>query len=433
MRNKTHIQFLFGKKLIFFIAIFYMLAALSIYGEEKKTIAVLKFENSTQNKGLDFLARNIYESVTNGMIKENSISVIERVDFNKILKEIELQQTGLFNEQKLIKEGSKLNADFLVFGSYSGSSSNLIVNIKAVEVSSAKVFTSKSITGSIDNILPEIENESKIMAAILSGKDTGSISIKSIPEGADVYLNGNLIGKTPIIGHKTLTGSFEVEILLKGYEDYETEIQVEKEKEAMVQAFLYERIIKNTSNISAAAHYFIPLKNLYDNEEFIYLFAVSHTYNRFNFLLEFAMNYNEFFYEYNYEVPYTEKSEKRNINFYILNTVIQYSPFDITRYLNVYTGLFLGMNWIKEEGYKEEFFNRKLNKDTIFTLGPVLGINILPYSSFGLYIEARYIYAPLKSTRETVNKVNFFGGTEINELKYNYQAVNVGFGFRFSI
>ncbi|MCX7720573.1 MAG: PEGA domain-containing protein [Dictyoglomus thermophilum] len=48
----------------------------------------------------------------------------------------------------------------------------------------------------------------------------GSLSINSIPQGAEVYLNGVYRGKTPLVINNINPGRYQIQLRLKGYKDY---------------------------------------------------------------------------------------------------------------------------------------------------------------------------------------------------------------------
>ncbi len=46
-----------------------------------------------------------------------------------------------------------------------------------------------------------------------------SVAVNSMPEGADVYVNSKLVGKTPMTVDLERTGSFEIKVAKAGYKD----------------------------------------------------------------------------------------------------------------------------------------------------------------------------------------------------------------------
>ena len=54
----------------------------------------------------------------------------------------------------------------------------------------------------------------------------GSLSVSSDPPDAEVYLDGKLIGKTPLVIYGVLIGKYSLKITKSGYEDYNTAIEI---------------------------------------------------------------------------------------------------------------------------------------------------------------------------------------------------------------
>ena len=60
--------------------------------------------------------------------------------------------------------------------------------------------------------------------------ETGSLRILSTPEGAEVRLDGELIGRTPVV-HDAAAGDHVVEFRLKGYFDHKETMKAEGGRE----------------------------------------------------------------------------------------------------------------------------------------------------------------------------------------------------------
>lgn len=69
-------------------------------------------------------------------------------------------------------------------------------------------------------------------------RSIASIDISSQPEGADVSLDGGIIGRTPILEMKLRPGTYRVDLTREGHEPYSTTVRVEPGKKAKVAAVL---------------------------------------------------------------------------------------------------------------------------------------------------------------------------------------------------
>lgn len=84
----------------------------------------------------------------------------------------------------------------------------------------------------------------------------GVLAVESSPDGASIYVDNALIGQTPF--RKTFSqGSYDVKVVLTGFQTYARRISVEKNQTALVQAKLFKEYgnIKISSTPSGATVY----------------------------------------------------------------------------------------------------------------------------------------------------------------------------------
>jgi hypothetical protein len=74
-----------------------------------------------------------------------------------------------------------------------------------------------------------VENQSVALVADLSA--TGSMRVLSTPEGADVRVDGELVGKTPVSRDQISSGDHVIEFRLKGYFDHKETMKIEGGRE----------------------------------------------------------------------------------------------------------------------------------------------------------------------------------------------------------
>lgn len=55
-------------------------------------------------------------------------------------------------------------------------------------------------------------------------ESVGSLSIGSDPPGAEVFLNEEPLGRTPLLGRAVIQGSYKLRLVLKGFQDYEEDL-----------------------------------------------------------------------------------------------------------------------------------------------------------------------------------------------------------------
>jgi hypothetical protein len=74
-------------------------------------------------------------------------------------------------------------------------------------------------------------NENQAVALVADLSATGSVRVLSTPEGADVRIDGELVGKTPVTRDQIGSGDHVIEFRLKGYFDHKETIKVEGGRE----------------------------------------------------------------------------------------------------------------------------------------------------------------------------------------------------------
>jgi hypothetical protein len=74
-------------------------------------------------------------------------------------------------------------------------------------------------------------NENQYVALVADLSATGAIRVLSTPEGADVRVDGELIGKTPVSRDQIGSGDHVIEFRLKGYFDHKETMKVEGGRE----------------------------------------------------------------------------------------------------------------------------------------------------------------------------------------------------------
>ena len=104
-------------------------------------------------------------------------------------------------------------------------------NAENTEVTNVNDTTTDSLTIKIDKSPKKIRQEKTIISKV-------SLSINTIPEKVDVFLDGSLIGKTPISGQKILSGDRIFEIRKDGFAPISYELNVNPSKSVNLDFFM---------------------------------------------------------------------------------------------------------------------------------------------------------------------------------------------------
>lgn len=123
-----------------------------------RTIAVVDFDNHTGNAGYDHLKRGISESLMSKLARRPEFTLVERGQLEKAIKEIGFGQSVYANPDSAKQVGKILNADYLVTGDVVKAGNRFEINVRMLEVETAKVLVTESYEFQSENdILPVID------------------------------------------------------------------------------------------------------------------------------------------------------------------------------------------------------------------------------------------------------------------------------------
>ena len=176
------------------------------------------------------------------MIELGSYTVVERANIDKILKEQKFQSSGCTDSECAVEIGQLLNADVSVIGTASKFGKTYTLDCRIINVESGEAIESASYThtGEIDELVKEgiesiahkllgIPYKKKISSGTTSKASSGygaTLDISSDPPGAEIHIGGNYFDTTPLILEDFPSGEYEVELSLKGYENYTKSVKL---------------------------------------------------------------------------------------------------------------------------------------------------------------------------------------------------------------
>jgi hypothetical protein len=148
------------------------------------------------------------------------------------------------DDRCLAEIGKKVGVDVMVAGSVAALGDSYILNIKAVDVQSAKQIrriATDPLRGSPDELIEAI----RVAAYRLLAPDQlhGSVVVLTDLVGADVSLDGKAVGKTPLPGPlaKLPIGTHTLRVEAPGYVAFEDKVEVRFQKSTRVVVRLVTR------------------------------------------------------------------------------------------------------------------------------------------------------------------------------------------------
>ncbi|MBV6493968.1 MAG: hypothetical protein LDLANPLL_01992 [Turneriella sp.] len=371
---------------VVWLMVFAPLYAAPHANKKKPAVAVLRFQNETKNKGLDFLGQSLADSVAARLSKEKKIRLVERNHLGAVLKEMELQQSGLFDGDTVNLPIKKIPADILVVGVYSGQSATLQVSIKAVDVTTASVIAMRRATGSVDTIFSQLDALLSEFIALLTGEDLAELTVATVPDGAAVYLDGNFVGESPVVALKTTKGRHTIQVTKKKYKTAEQAIDVATDEKRKIDLFLVETLYTNRPYASISGFLFSPLSG-FNKSTALGTVGIGHSFGDALIKFEFAAPALSS-YTYSYKVPYSQLDDTREYQFYMFHIGFNYH-FWAGETIAPYAGLQVGYTRILEAEINKPLYNVTEDERLIHiaTGIAILGVDIFPASRFVFFLK----------------------------------------------
>jgi len=399
--------------------------------KNKKQIAVLKFKNLSQNRSkYSFLAEQIPSLIESRLRREKDIQIQERRHLVKVLKEIDLGQTGLFETEKQVEMAKLLQADFIISGSFNVANVTS-VNYRLVNAITGKVVFIGNIQATGSQLMLDIEKTAGMVVAEILGKRSSFLSVKSNPSHAKIYLNGNFIGKSPIVKYPVVKGKYTIESIKDNYTHGLKKISIRENEKATSQLQMFFKgyeIYKNRFYFDfTMASYNFDITNYSNTPPFQF------TYERIlnHFLLGIFFRTNHYSRTHDVSVFNTIIEEKRNYSFYYTGVRLGYHYLIDPRYLAIVPKFSMGYSSMTDEA---EFGSKseppyKINYGFV-QVGFHLGFDIFPGNFLGINAEINYL--PRRKIISYDGEFNPYGEKLFNEVSLQTSEISFTLGVRFS-
>ena len=133
----------------------------SLGGFSQRRVAILEFQNISKDKEFSWLGLAVPETLTTKLNAVRSISLIERSQINKILKEQEFAVSDLADPKKVVKLGRLLGAQVIVIGSFSRFRNRILFNLRFVDVETSAILhtaQARGATGDADKLFDSLNS-----------------------------------------------------------------------------------------------------------------------------------------------------------------------------------------------------------------------------------------------------------------------------------
>ncbi len=135
---------LFANTAVLFLFLSWIMWPISAQGEGKR-LGVLKFEEQGGRKHPVY-SEIIADVVQNQIIKNSSYTVIERIEFEKILDEQRLQLKDIFDAENRVRLGLIKGVEYLLIGRYHIGREKLRLSARIVDIETGVNITSRNLS-----------------------------------------------------------------------------------------------------------------------------------------------------------------------------------------------------------------------------------------------------------------------------------------------
>lgn len=164
-----------------------LLAAIALLAAapQRPVVAVLYFDNDSGDSSLDVLQKGLADMLVTDLAGSDQLTVVEREKLQRVIDELSLQKTKLFDPKTTVKVGKLIGATHAVTGAFHSFEPQLRIDVRLVEIASGKVVLSESVTGTKEKFF-DLEQDlarrflAKLDAQLSGSARTGSVDFASL-------------------------------------------------------------------------------------------------------------------------------------------------------------------------------------------------------------------------------------------------------------
>ena len=144
------------------LAVFTLVVSVGFVFGQKKSMAVMPFDVVGNAVTADEIEA-ITELYTSALIETGRVSVVDRTNFDKIMKELNFQSSDWSNSEKTAKLGKVLNAKFISRGKIMKLGSKLTISASVIDIQTAEnIASTKATYKDIDELLEYFFSTGKV-------------------------------------------------------------------------------------------------------------------------------------------------------------------------------------------------------------------------------------------------------------------------------
>lgn len=133
---------------------------------DRKTVAVLYFDNNTGRADYDPLGKGIAAMMISDLGAVEEIQLVERERMQDLVKELETQRTRYFDSTTAVKVGKMTGAEYIVVGAFAALQPKMRIDTRVVRVGTGEIVKTAQVTGDEDKFF---DLEQKLAKNLVDG------------------------------------------------------------------------------------------------------------------------------------------------------------------------------------------------------------------------------------------------------------------------
>ena len=213
-------------------------ASVSAFAETPK-VAVLPFKNNGQAQ-YNSLAAGISAMFTTNLSKAKDVEVIDPQRVTSAFTKARLA-IGAQPVEESLKVIAPLDADYALTGEFVSFGNKFRIDIRLYDAKTGTLKFADKAQAKEDAFFDTVDELSEKAMFFITGAAPvvgGSLKVISEPPGANVLLDGEPAGTTPVTKNNVSAGQHKVEVLLEGYQDFSQTVTVNAKEASKVDAKL---------------------------------------------------------------------------------------------------------------------------------------------------------------------------------------------------
>lgn len=326
----------------------------------------------------------------------------------------------------------------ILVGSFGGTTSKLHVEARLVHSQTAKVLSSQSIDGPMDEIFKQIPQVSEYLLKIAKGDELGTILVKSDPIGARILIDGKEMGQTPKTLSMIPTGTHHVVLSKPNTQGCEIDVVVSTGQVTVAECQLKSALDQWLFGLYVEPEFYLwELGEQRSKVSIAPHFALGFRYSALGLVLDYKHTAFDSAdsYSYQYDVPSEmspHQTQERRIDWNRLGAELRYYPIYHCQSFCPYLGSSLAWMNLRSKAKDSVYHSADFGSQVYVSGGFGLGIDLFPRSAVGLHLGAK-THKVFGFRERQLQEIDYKGRVLWDDRELDLWTSSLNFGIRFGI